>query len=555
MPATYSYPGVYIEEIPSGVRAIAGVSTADTAFVDFFARGPLDRARRITSFGDFERIYGGLDARSEGSYAVQQYFLNGGNVAYIIRVASGAVVADITLGVGAYGGIPGLRVMAANPGIWGNNLQVAVDAKTRDPARQFNLAVREVTSINGRLQIVNSESYRNLEMDATSARYAPDVVNRVSNLIALSTTDAADAQLPGIGLPAPTGADVIGAPQNGDFVALGVVPDPSVTPVPTVNIGLAGFDGLEPSSDTWRTSKGAAAINGDADARMGIYALEEIAPRVFNLLCLPGSARLSEDSQKAVLTEAAEFCRDKRAFLLVDVHEDVTTIPLMESWMQDNDDLRDANAAMYFPRLLIPDPLNENRPRDVSPSGTLAGIYARTDALRGVWKAPAGIDASLRGADVAVKMTDLENGLLNPIGINALRTFPIYGPISWGARTMEGADQIASEWKYVPVRRTALFVEESLYQGLKWVVFEPNDEPLWAQIRQNVGAFLQGLFRQRAFAGATPREAYFVRCGRDTTTPTDQDLGLVNILVGFAPLKPAEFVVVKLELIAGQAAA
>src|SRR5215207_4499228 len=149
MPATYSYPGVYIEEIPSGVRAIAGVSTSDTGVVDFFARGPLDWARRITNFGDFERIYGGLDARSEGSYAVQQYFLNGGNVAYIIRVASGAVAADITLGVGAYGEIPGLRVAAANPGIWGNNLQVAVDAKTRDPAHQFNLAVREVMSING----------------------------------------------------------------------------------------------------------------------------------------------------------------------------------------------------------------------------------------------------------------------------------------------------------------------------------------------------------------------------------------------------------------------
>jgi phage tail sheath protein FI len=216
----------------------------------------------------------------------------------------------------------------------------------------------------------------------------------------------------------------------------------------------------------------------------------------------------------------------------------------METWMQDNDDLRDTNAAVYFPRIAIPDPLNENRPRVVGPSGTLAGIYARTDAQRGVWKAPAGIDASLRGADVSVKMTDLENGFLNSIGINALRTFPIYGPISWGARTMEGADQIASEWKCVPVRRTALFIEESRYQGLKWVVFEPNDEPLWAQIRQIVGAFLQGLFGQGAFAGATPREAYFVRCGRDTTTPTDQDLGIVNILVGLAPLKPAEFVVV-----------
>jgi phage tail sheath protein FI len=543
MPATLSYPGVYIEEVPSGVRAVAGVSTSDTAFVDFFARGPLNEARRITGFGDFERLYGGLDARSEGSYAVQQYFLNGGGVAYIVRVASGAVAADRTLGSGPYGASPVLRVAAANPGSWGNNLEVAVDARTRDAATQFNLVVREVRIVNGRRQILATETYRNLEMSATSSRYAPDVVNRISNLVQLSTTDPDDNPLPGAGVPAPTGADVIGDPQASDFLALGV------------DGGTAGFDGLEPSSDTWRNSAGSAAIRGSESARTGLFALENIAPRIFNLLCTPGAAHLSAASHTAVVTAATEYCRRKRAFLLVDVPPEVASLTLMDQWMATNDGLRDTNAAVYFPRLQIADPLNENRPRDVGPSGTLAGIYARTDASRGVWKAPAGIDAALRGADVAVRLNDLENGALNPLGINALRSFPIYGPIAWGARTMEGADQIASEWKYVPVRRTALFIEESLAQGLKWVVFEPNDEPLWAQVRQNVSAFLQGLFRQGAFQGSTPREAYFVRCGRDTTTATDQELGIVNIMVGFAPVKPAEFVVVKIQQIAGQAAA
>lgn len=543
MPATLSYPGVYIEEVPSGVRAVAGVSTSDTAFVDFFARGPLNEARRITGFGDFERLYGGLDARSEGSYAVQQYFLNGGGVAYIVRVASGAVAADRTLGSGPYGGSPVLRVAAANPGNWGNNLEVAVDARTRDAATQFNLVVREVRVVNGRRQILATETYRNLEMSATSSRYAPDVVNRISNLVQLFTTDPDGNPLPGAGVPAPTGADVIGDPQPSDFLALGV------------DGGTAGFDGLEPSSDQWRNSAGSAAIRGSEAARTGLFALENIAPRIFNLLCTPGAAHLSPASHTAVVTAATEYCRRKRAFLLVDVPPEVASLTLMDQWMATNDGLRDTNAAVYFPRLQIADPLNENRPRDVGPSGTLAGVYARTDATRGVWKAPAGIDAALRGADVAVKLNDLENGALNPLGINALRSFPIYGPIAWGARTMEGADQIASEWKYVPVRRTALFIEESLAQGLKWVVFEPNDEPLWAQVRQNVSAFLQGLFRQGAFQGATPREAYFVRCGRDTTTATDQELGIVNIVVGFAPLKPAEFVVVKIQQIAGQAAA
>jgi hypothetical protein len=177
---------------------------------------------------------------------------------------------------------------------------------------------------------------------------------------------------------------------------------------------------------------------------------------------------------------------------------------------------------------------------------------ARTDSQRGVWKAPAGLDATLNGAaELTVKLTDGENGQLNPLGVNCLRSFPAVGRVVWGARTLRGADILASEWKYVPVRRTALFIEESLYRGTQWVVFEPNDEPLWAQIRLNVGAFMQNLFRQGAFQGRTPREAYFVKCDKETTTQTDINLGIVNIVVGFAPLKPAEFVVIKIQQIAG----
>jgi phage tail sheath protein FI len=208
---------------------------------------------------------------------------------------------------------------------------------------------------------------------------------------------------------------------------------------------------------------------------------------------------------------------------------------------------------VYFPRIRVPDPLNGNRLRDVGPSGTMAGIYARTDGQRGVWKAPAGVEAVLRNVlDLGVKLSDADNGVLNPVAVNALRQFPVYGRVSWGARTLEGADARASEWKYVPVRRFALFLEESLYRGLQWVVFEPNDEPLWAQIRLNVGAFLHNLFRLGAFQGASPRDAYFVKCDAETTIQNDIDLGIVNIIVGFAPLKPAEFVIIKIQQIAGQ---
>ena len=216
-----------------------------------------------------------------------------------------------------------------------------------------------------------------------------------------------------------------------------------------------------------------------------------------------------------------------------------------------NDDAR--NAAAYFPRLRMPDPLNENRLADFAPGGAVAGIIARTDAQRGVWKAPAGLDASFSGVqEFTYTLTDGGNGVLNPLGLNCLRSFPVAGNVVWGARTLAGADLLASEWKYVPVRRTALYLEESLYRGTQWVVFEPNDEPLWAQIRLNVGAFMQNLFLQGAFQGRSPKEAYLVKCDRETTTQNDINLGIVNIVVGFAPLKPAEFVVIQIQQLAGQ---
>jgi phage tail sheath protein FI len=163
------------------------------------------------------------------------------------------------------------------------------------------------------------------------------------------------------------------------------------------------------------------------------------------------------------------------------------------------------------------------------------------------------LDASLNGVPaLQLALSDPENGQLNPLGVNCLRSFGVAGRVVWGSRTLRGADQLADEWKYVPVRRTALFIEESLFRGTKWVVFEPNDEPLWAQIRLNVGAFMHNLFRQGAFQGTTPRDAYFVKCDKETTTQNDINLGIVNIVVGFAPLKPAEFVIIKLQQMAGQ---
>jgi uncharacterized protein len=266
---------------------------------------------------------------------------------------------------------------------------------------------------------------------------------------------------------------------------------------------------------------------------------------LFNIVCVPGLS----DGPAIKTLEGKVFAR--RAFLIIDPAEtaDVTSVQTVPATLS-TDEAR--NAALYFPWVLAPDPLLQDALRAFPPCGFIAGAFARTDAQRGVWKAPAGTEASISGAaGLAITMSDPENGVLNPLGINCLRSLPVYGNVVWGARTLHGNDARGSEWKYVPVRRMALFLEESLFRGTQWVVFEPNDEPLWAQIRLNIGAFMQGLFRQGAFQGVTPKQAYFVKCDSETTTQADINLGIVNIHVGFAPLKPAEFVVLRIQQMAG----
>jgi len=575
MPGPYLYPGIYVEEIPSGVRPIAGASTSDTAFVDYFPRGTIDRAVRITSLSDFEREFGGLDPNSEASYAIQQYYLNGGRIAWVVRVVApdAEAASRVLSGSQVYPGMSGasgagsgagpsgaiLTVDARSPGKWGNNLQVAIDYRgvplLAGSPSGFNLVVREVAEIGGKRVVKASETYRNLNVDETSSRYVETVINRDSQMIRVTYTGAG-------ALPGPTGGDVVGDPPHALWLILGQDGYQEGAQVQAARAEwgavtfTAGNDGATPDTDDWQQSVGAAALLGSAGPsdpfNRGIYELERIAPNIFNLLCLPAAAKLSANSMKTVLAAAATLCEDRRAFLLVDIPDTINTITEMVEWVNGDTKPQTNYAAVYFPTLQIPDQLKGNELKSVGASGTMAGIYARTDADRGVWKAPAGIETGLRNATLPLKLTDLENAALNPIGVNVLRSFPIYGNVAWGARTLEGSDQQASEWKYIPVRRTALYIEESLYQGLKWVVFEPNDEPLWAQIRLNVGAFMQGLFRQGAFAGKTPREAYLVKCDSETTTQADVNLGIVNILVGFAPLKPAEFVIIKLQQMAGQ---
>ena len=693
MPVNPTYPGVYIEEIPSGVRTIRGVATSVAVFIGTFDRGLHNEAVRVQSLSEFEREYGGISRNSEASYSVQQFFLNGGTEAWIIRIGhpgptAGSIVqmtpATVPLEDTVGGGGNTLldatagRVIrdepADNPGGWGNNLRLEVTYSTTSADTNFNLAIKEVLTRGDLTTVVREEVFRNLTMQPFEPNNAIEVVNAGSQMVYLSPnfatpTDEDQPHTTGtlggdLAAGVPVVADIIDLAvtltfPDGEFADIGPIAldfaDITVAPAthpawaalfqerlrrtaqdttanvplafrpylagavvtllghgtatepyrfhiragqggrpfipsavlvfgdsapggnpPSANYGLApagsgpaqgsevihegpqqlvmenGDDGsvVDPATGAYQIP--AASFTGNPGQRTGLYALEDVD--LFNVLCMPDAPRLGDTGSLAVYGEALNYVAGRRAMMIVDIPQGLNRIDQMETWLGENASLRAPNTAVYFPRTFNLNSLNQNRPRSFASSGTIAGLWARTDAQRGVWKAPAGTDARLRAVrELVYTMTDPENGVLNPLGVNCLRQFPIYGSVCWGARTLDGADQIASDWKYVPVRRTTLFIEESLYRGTKWVVFEPNDEPLWAQIRLNVGAFMHDLFRQGAFQGTMPQDAYRVKCDAETTTQTDIDNGIVNIEVAFAPLKPAEFVILKIQQIARRA--
>jgi phage tail sheath protein FI len=517
MSFTVSYPGVYIQELPADVRTIVGVPTSVTAFIGRTLRGPTDEPVRIFSFADFDRQFGGLWEASTLSFAVQHYFLNGGADAVIVRVHNPTVAGD-PAGDTASTPLGGaLTISAASPGAWGNQLRVTIDHDTRDQAdpaigpNQFNILAAEVDPNNPTVAVAE-ERFLNVSVDPASPRFVELVLEQESNFIRADGAAAGNRPL--------EMTDPLAGGSNGNPITFDQIADP----------------GLQ-------------------DPKQGLWALEKTD--IFNLLCIPPLTPADEVT-KPIWDEALAFCKGRRAMLLVDppaVWNEPADV-FNAGIGLDTVVTRDENAALFFPRIRAANPLKENRIETFAPCGAVAGVFARVDASRGVWKAPAGQETALFGVrELDVKLTDQENGLLNPQGINCLRTFPVAGRVVWGARTLEGADQLASQWKYIPVRRLALYIEETLYRNTGWVVFEPNDEPLWSQIRLSIGSFMQNLFRQGAFQGSTPRDAYLVKCDKDTTTQTDIDSGIVNIIVGFAPLKPAEFVIIKIRQLAGQVAA
>jgi len=546
LPITPTFPGVYVGEIPSGLHTITPVATSIAAFVGRAPMGPVDEALAISSFGDFTRLYGGLSLDYPMSYAVQQFFENGGSEAVIARLfepvdetrngyaqlhfpPSSPMQPDCrelcqpgTVGDEIFA--PSLHLVAASPGTWGNRLYAAVDVDgiTDVSVKQFLQGdiVREdlfnlsLTLTDPRGRQVSQERYMNLTVKQTGL--AKDSPNRLDRVLASSKLCRV-SRLPN---SPPVGAVMGKGGDDGDF--------------------------LQPQT-----------YLGDALKNTGIYLLNAVS---FNLLCIPPDRRISDDMPLAqqdldpkVRNAAARYSVEKRAIYIVDppaaweqlaADGRIADIKLEDLGITGKNQAGIAvgrNAAVYFPRFIGEDVLREGRPAVFAPCGAIAGIIAATDAACGVWKAPAGADAGLAGVtSLNVTLSDPQQGELNPLGVNCLRTFPVIGTVIWGSRTLQGADQFEDDYKYLPVRRLMLFIEDSLYRGTQWAAFERNDESLWSSLRLAGNSFMAELARQGAFYN------YLVTCDATTTTPTDIANGIVNIVIQIAPVMPAEFVAIQI---------
>lgn len=535
MPVTPTYPGLYIEEILSNSHTITAAPTSVTVFVGYthpFKTVPehYGQAVQIFSFSDYEREFGGLFdvgwIADDVGRAVFQFFANGGAVAWVLalqpHVHRGTATDDLprpALTLGSQ--TAGITFTGREPVDAYHQLTIAVsNLKRTDPtatAAPFDIADIMIT-YPGR----PPETFRRVTLNP--APPAADAANTLEQRIG-----TADNPVSALVTVAPSGSYPTSWPNS--LARQSLASGLPVTP----------FTVFEPGDFT------------EAFAADG--ALDKLA--VFNLLLTPGIWDFG------VVSTALAFAERKYAFMIVDPPADAAADPSTKNLPTIGDIMSGAvdpgipkstNGALYFPYLIAPDPATGD-PLTIPPSGSVAGVIAREDNNRGVWKAPAGYEAIVQGILGVVPsghMTDPRQGTLNPVGVNCLRTFPGIGTVVFGARTLVAANPALQQDRYVPVRRMTLFLEQSLLANLGWVIFEPNDVPLWVAIKTTIESFMLGLFNAGAFQGSTPSQAFQVTCDATTTTPSDQENGIVNIVVAFAPLKPAEFVVIKIAQLAGQ---
>lgn len=543
MPALL-HPGVYVLEIPSGVRSIEGVPTSTTVLVGETERGPIGPTK-IKSRTEYERLFGGyvrsLDTVSPGAdsdtvrvlmpYAIDGFYRNGGSTAYVLRAMDGfesltTAAAASRSTTFAPDGSPAVGIMleavtASSPGIWGNDLSVAFLDSTDGDEERFRIAVVYRNPETGEQALV--EDWDRLSTDPTDESYVSDTLTRSLYIRWAAESDE-------------------GRPDSDDAGS------PQVSPSESTIINVLAFPlqgGL---------GGGGSLTSGGYQSILGRYLAGVDDAALLVAACSAFLDSTTTDDEYVQFVNAfigyAEGRPKQDLFFVGDLPGQGSAISATaassSTVAQVRSNVQSSNfAGLYWPHLVISDPIGvgRNPTFTVPPSGYIAGIYARTDARRGVWKAPAGVEATINGAlALEHQLDDTHSDELNPRGVNALRPVPGFGRVVWGSRTL----QVNSEWRYVPVRRTAIFIRLSIYNGIQWAVFEPNGEPLWQSLRTTIGGFMNILFRNGAFAGATSDQAYFVKVDAETTTPIDQAAGIVNILVGFAPLRPAEFVVVKL---------
>lgn len=513
---SYLHPGVYIEEIPSGSRPIEGVATSVAAFIGEAQQGPVGEAVLIGKFDDYVAQYGNISSEQDAmGLAVMAFYLNGGKTAYIGRLAAaGFASASVNIDGEEADNTPVtpiLTVSATSAGSWANDYFIRI-ANADTPTRVFDLEVG--IQVAGVFEPLANESFVGLSMDETSEDYVALRVNDVSSIITVRVAEG--------------------------------IPDDSA-PLNTAAAGVALDDDVSGSANS-PTANDYTAFYGNTLRKV----------RDVSIIVLPGQQWAADGSGNAVISASLAHCESSKSRMLIvdpppslelDQSATVNTMALPTS----------TYTSLYYPWVSMSNPLyNEDlnplaaKTVLIPPSAFAAGMWSKIDGKRGVWKAPAGVEAQLNGAaGLAFDVEDLEQDQLNPLGVNCFRKMPSFGPVIWGARTL--ATKASPEWRYVPVRRTAIFIEQSIYNGIQWSVFEPNDHPLWGSLRANVSSFMNGLFRSGAFQGATAKDAFFVRCGLgDTMTQADIDRGQVIVIVGFAPLKPAEFVIVRIQQKVGQ---
>jgi phage tail sheath protein FI len=543
---TPTYPGVYIQELPSSSHTITPAPTSIAAFVGF--TNPLQTpsatpqatpANVLFSFADYEALYGGFFScpglPDYVGQAVFQFFLNGGAQAYVVGLTNPQFpTASVTL--------------PTTPAVTLNAKVPVGDPTTGSTSDGIPMQIT-ISNVQGANTVADITIAYGPGPAQTPGQQPAQAQVEIYRKVAIDQLQSvlSGSKLVSWAGPTPWPPAASSPPATLSYPTPASPPAASSFPS---SFAYSGFVASSPPISSYIDLQMIGEVFTDN------YPLDKVS--IINLLVIPGI------SDASVLAEGAAYAERKRAFFIVDSPS---------TWLVDEqstgsdpasplDDLGllpvpvTPNGAIYYPWLSTTDPVTR-LPSTSPPSGFVAGAFATEDANRGVWKAPAGLETTLLGTTGVVNtgvMTDAQQGRLNQVGINCLRQFPSLPPVVYGARTLAYRDSaLQNQWGYVPVRRMALFIEQSLYANLTWAVFEPNDTPLWTALTQEVGAFMLGLFRQGAFAGTTPSQAFLVVCDSTTTTQADIDNGIVNILVGFAPLKPAEFVIVQITQLAGQA--